>query len=107
MLLALSEPIKVGPEPAVRLTDHRRVEVGRILTERDALTRAARQRHDPRGTSPEEMIPGPAAALPGCRSVDRRHRPGVAPLQQARLATLARIEPPIGEVESRSPTSVW
>ena len=53
------------------------------------------------------MIPGPAGALPGCRSVDRRHRPCIAPLQQARLATLARIGPPIGEVESRSPTSVW
>ena len=58
MLLALSEPIKVGPEAVGKPTDHRRVVVevmGRILTERDALTRAARQRHDPRGTSPEEV----------------------------------------------------
>ena len=53
------------------------------------------------------MTPGPAAALPGCGSVDRSHRPGIAPLQPARLATLARIGRPIGEVESRSPTSVW
>ena len=55
MLLALSEPITVGPEAVGKPTDHRRVVVevmGRILAERDVLTRAARQRHDPPGTPP-------------------------------------------------------
>jgi len=53
VVLQLREPIKIGP-PAVKLTDRRTVvvEVDRILAERDVLTRAARQRHDPPGTPP-------------------------------------------------------
>src|SRR5207302_7741464 len=117
MLLALSEPITVGPEAVGKPTDHRRVVVevmGRILAERDVLPRARSHAMPlPTWSACAAVRPGLFAALATAvpfvllSAEGRAARTDTAPLQQARLVTLARIGPPTGEVESRSPPPVW